>query len=66
MPRAGHTAITVPAEVHARVAQVALHRGPEVGRRLSLSEVVAAALTVAELHPEQFLETLRTPPRKSA
>jgi hypothetical protein len=57
------TSVNMPTTVRDRLRSVALAYSAEVGRRLSLGDVVVVALDIALAHRDEFLSALRDRPR---
>lgn len=61
-PRNRATALSVTTEVRDLVNRTNLELSAKVGRRLSASDVVGAAVQIALNHPVDFEALLTTPP----
>lgn len=55
------TPVRLATPVHAELQRVTLTLAAEVGRRLSMSEIVAAALNLASQHRPEMIRLLTTP-----
>ena len=61
MARTKYATTNLLPEVHESARMASLRLGLQVGRRLSLSDVIGAALVVADAHPDEWAAALRGP-----
>jgi hypothetical protein len=55
------TAVTLPVVTRDRLNRMAIDMSARLGRRVSMAALVVAALTVAELHPDELAAALAAP-----
>lgn len=59
-----YTSVRLIAEVRDTAQRSALTLSAEIGRRLSISDIVRAALAVADQHPDELRAALAAPEQK--
>lgn len=59
MKKSTHKTVSLPEPTYDLLCGVALHAGPDIGRRVALHEVVTAALVVARYHHDDLAALLR-------